>query len=88
MTCPVWPRPSPEAGRSRIALRHPDEAGIESDDADLGHLFTVFSPKGGAGKTTFSVNVSVGLAVRGFRTLLIDLDLAFGDVPDLPGPAP
>ena len=63
------------------ALRHPDEAGIESDDSDLGHLFTVFSPKGGAGKTTFSVNVSVGLASRGFSTLLIDLDLAFGDVP-------
>ena len=41
----------------------------------------MFSPKGGAGKTTFSVNVSVGLASRGLKTLLIDLDLAFGDVP-------
>ncbi len=63
------------------ALRNPDEAGLDSDDSDLGHLFTVFSPKGGAGKTTFSVNVSVGLANRGLKTLLIDLDLAFGDVP-------
>ena len=63
------------------ALRHPDDAGRESEDSALGHLYTVFSPKGGAGKTTFSVNVAVGLASRGYRTLLIDLDLAFGDVP-------
>lgn len=63
------------------ALRNPGEARSESDDVNLGHLYTVFSPKGGAGKTTFSVNVSVGLASRGYRTLLIDLDLAFGDVP-------
>ena len=54
---------------------------MENDDTDLAHLFTVFSPKGGAGKTTFSVNVAVGLATRGYQTLLIDLDLAFGDVP-------
>jgi pilus assembly protein CpaE len=63
------------------ALRHPDEGGFEAEESDLGHLYTVFSPKGGAGKTTFSVNVAVGLAARGYRTLLIDLDLAFGDVP-------
>ncbi|MGB7982004.1 MAG: AAA family ATPase [Candidatus Nanopelagicales bacterium] len=63
------------------ALRNPGELGGENDDSDLGHLFTVFSPKGGAGKTTFAVNVSVGLAARGMSTLLIDLDLAFGDVP-------
>ena len=72
------------AARSKAltnALRHPDDAGRESAEAALGHLYTVFSPKGGAGKTTFSVNVAVGLASRGYRTLLIDLDLAFGDVP-------
>jgi len=72
------------AARSRAltaALRHPDEVGRESDGSALGHLYTVFSPKGGAGKTTFSVNTAVGLASRGYRTLLIDLDLAFGDVP-------
>jgi pilus assembly protein CpaE len=75
---------SDAVNRSRAlthALRHPDDVMTASADSDLGHLFTVFSPKGGAGKTTFSVNVSVGLASRGFRTLLIDLDLAFGDVP-------
>ena len=32
------------------ALRHPDEMGHDSEDSDLGHLFTVFSPKGGAGR--------------------------------------
>ncbi len=63
------------------ALRNPDDTNMESGESNLAHLFTVFSPKGGAGKTTFSVNVSVGLASRGYSTLLIDLDLAFGDVP-------
>ena len=49
------------------ALRNPGETGVESDDSDFAHLFTVFSPKGGAGKTTFSVNVAVVWQVVGTR---------------------
>ncbi|MFL6079479.1 MAG: CpaE family protein [Ornithinibacter sp.] len=45
-----------------------------------GHVVTVFSAKGGVGKTTLSTNLAVHFAMRGLRTLLIDLDLAFGDV--------
>ncbi len=45
-----------------------------------GVLVSVFSPKGGVGKTTCSVNLAVSLAARGHRTCLVDLDLAFGDV--------
>lgn len=63
-----------------FALRNPGES-MAPAASTAGHLLTVFSPKGGAGKTTLAVNVGVALALRGFRTLLLDLDLAFGDVP-------
>jgi pilus assembly protein CpaE len=45
-----------------------------------GVLVSVFSPKGGVGKTTISVNLAVSLAARGHRVCLVDLDLSFGDV--------
>ena len=40
----------------------------------------VSSTKGGTGKTSIAVNLAVGLAETGLRTLLIDLDVQFGDV--------
>src|SRR5690606_27446201 len=45
-----------------------------------GKVVTVFSAKGGVGKTTISTNLAVYLANKGHRTLLVDLDLSFGDV--------
>jgi pilus assembly protein CpaE len=45
-----------------------------------GRVMTVFSPKGGTGKTTVATNLAAALAKReGRRTLLLDLDLQFGD---------
>jgi pilus assembly protein CpaE len=46
----------------------------------LGRLVTVFSAKGGCGKTTFATNIAAVLAESGQRVCLVDLDLAFGDV--------
>ena len=57
------------------ALRGPSGA------RQLGRIVTVFSPKGGVGKTTSSVNLALALADGGARKVcLVDLDLAFGDV--------
>jgi pilus assembly protein CpaE len=45
-----------------------------------GRIITVFSPKGGTGKTVVSTNIAAALAkAGGKRTLLLDLDLQFGD---------
>ena len=44
-----------------------------------GKVITVFSPKGGTGKSVVSTNLAVAFARAGSRTLLIDLDLMFGD---------
>jgi pilus assembly protein CpaE len=40
----------------------------------------VSSTKGGTGKTSIAVNLSVELVTVGLRTLLVDLDVQFGDV--------
>ena len=45
-----------------------------------GRIITVFSPKGGTGKTVTATNLAVSFAKNaGKRTLLLDLDLQFGD---------
>ena len=43
-------------------------------------MITVLGPKGGTGKTITSSNLSVALALEGKSTVLVDLDLQFGDV--------
>jgi len=45
-----------------------------------GKIVIVFNAKGGCGKTTISTNLGAYLAFTGARVLLVDLDLAFGDV--------
>jgi pilus assembly protein CpaE len=48
--------------------------------ATLGAMVTVLGPKGGTGKTLTACNTAVALAVAGNSTVLVDLDLQFGDV--------
>ena len=51
-----------------------------SGPAHRNRVVSILSPKGGSGKTTVATNLAVGLADRDTHdTLLIDLDLQFGD---------
>lgn len=52
----------------------------EPQEAANGRIAVIWSPKGGSGKTTLAVNSAVALAAADQRVLLVDLDLAFGDV--------
>ena len=66
------------------AIRRPDQA--KGRD---GTIVTVFSPKGGTGKTVIATNLAVALAKHeGKKTLLLDLDLQFGDAAIMLGVEP
>ena len=56
--------------------------------AGHGSVVTVFSPKGGSGKTVVATNLAVASARCGLRTVLVDLDLQFGDSALTMGVAP
>lgn len=54
---------------------------IVEADGELGRVITVFSTKGGAGKSVIATNLAVVLAQRSPRpVVLIDADLQFGDI--------
>lgn len=61
-----------------VALRGGAAAGKSRDG---GQVVTIFSPKGGVGKTTMSVNLAIALMRGGEnKVCVVDLDLAFGDI--------
>jgi pilus assembly protein CpaE len=68
-----------------FALRKAGQAGrapapAADGEPSRGTVVTVFSPKGGTGKTVMATNLGAALAVdAGLRVLLVDLDLQFGD---------
>ena len=67
------------AERGEIPRHQPLGSSIEPQTAAAGRVFTVFSPKGGAGTTTVAVNLAVALArFRPGRVALLDLALTFG----------
>src|SRR5205823_3125859 len=56
-------------------------AGYAEPAGELGHVVTVFSTKGGAGKSVIAANLAVVLAKRSDKpVVLVDADLQFGDV--------
>jgi pilus assembly protein CpaE len=65
-----------------FSIRKASHAGRRAGKGSTGNgrIVTVFSPKGGTGKTVTATNLSAAFAkYAGKRTLLLDLDLQFGD---------
>jgi pilus assembly protein CpaE len=57
------------------------DGGPAPDEPAEGQVVTVFSGKGGTGKSVLASNLAVALATDGQRRVcLVDLDLAFGDL--------
>ena len=55
------------------------KAAMAANGTASGKVVTVFSPKGGSGKTALATNLAAATALSGVETLLVDLDLQFGD---------
>jgi pilus assembly protein CpaE len=70
---------------TRGGRRHADSNG----GGRHGRIVTVFSPKGGTGKTVTATNLATACAkFEGRKTLLLDLDLQFGDAAIMMGVEP
>lgn len=73
---------------SRIRRKAGKVAGKEGR-TETGELFSVFSPKGGTGATTFAVNLAVAIhQITRKKTLIVDLDLELGETALLLGMEP
>ena len=69
------------ASAASLAPAAPDGARRAAGAGGYGRLITVFSTKGGAGKSVIAINLAVILARRSDRpVVLVDADLQFGDV--------
>jgi pilus assembly protein CpaE len=69
------------AGPSAPALMDPNGFGGVPEPSGHGQVITVFSTKGGAGKSMIACNVAVRLAMKSQGSVaLVDADLQFGDV--------
>lgn len=67
-----------EAAKARLEAEA--AAARAEAEAPKGKIYTVFSTKGGVGKTTVATNLAVAMADAGTRVCLVDLDVHSGDV--------
>ena len=64
-----------------LTKRFRSEQESQKEDKQQAKIITVFSPKGGSGKSVFASNLAAGIGKHTEKkALLIDLDLQFGDL--------
>ena len=90
--------PAADAGEVRAAIERAGSAAagrrrelrpVEETARYTGRVITIASPKGGVGKTTVAANLAVGLTETAPQsTVLVDLDVQFGDVASALGLVP
>ncbi len=68
------------AAQARDRMVAEVEAERVAAEAPQGKLFTVFSTKGGVGKSLVATNIAVALSQRDHKVCLVDLDVNSGDV--------
>jgi pilus assembly protein CpaE len=73
--------PMPFTGYELVTrLNQARQIAADSDATGSARMVTLFAPKGGVGKTTLAFNIAVAVGQAGFRTVLIDGSLQFGDM--------
>jgi len=65
--------------------REIQEKALKDTLGRIKHKFLIMSGKGGVGKTSVSVNISIALANQGYKVGLMDVDLHGPDVPRMLG---
>ncbi len=76
---------SPEEPRNRRPSQEEQDAALQDSLSRIKNKLIVMSGKGGVGKTSTSVNLSVALARLGYQVGLMDVDLHGPDVPRVLG---
>jgi pilus assembly protein CpaE len=85
----VLPLPATPTQAMFVVEKAARAAALQEQRSRGAKVVTVFSPKGGSGKSVISSNLSVASATFGKnRTLLVDLDLQFGDAAIMLGLSP
>lgn len=65
---------------AEVSTRLHGAVAAETEPPHRAKVVTVFSTKGGVGKTVIATNLGAALAQAGRKVALVDLDLEFGDV--------
>jgi pilus assembly protein CpaE len=74
----VWSREKEKLSRFAPVVAAPEAK--TSSNGEPASVVALFSPKGGVGRTTISVNLAVAAAQSGKRVALVDASFQFGDV--------
>jgi Mrp family chromosome partitioning ATPase len=74
-----------EAAKKQQNAKTKQDAAVDSSLKKIKNKYIVLSGKGGVGKTSTSVNLSMALANKGFNVGIMDVDLHGPDVPRMLG---